>query len=105
MALGADREPSPVAVQQLAHGLAGAGVGTAVLSWQTGRPDTCRSPLPQPPGLPLGMVVAHSVRAPDELGAQGFAVHELEPHPAGWVGFGAFPQRELARLLSVLDGG
>jgi hypothetical protein len=100
--VGMAAEPAPDAVRAYAVRLAEAGARSALLSWQSGRADGCRTALPHPPALPLGAVVGPASGVLDAVRAEQRGTAEDLPGGAVWVPFGVFPYRDLARLTALL---
>jgi hypothetical protein len=102
-AIGSPAQPEAVALRLLAERLAGVGARSALMAWQAGRNDGCRSALPHPPPLPLGAMVADA-QAVSVLRESGDVRIEAVAgtSDAAWVPFGAFPHRDLTRLVTLL---
>jgi hypothetical protein len=98
--VGLPAEPPPDAVQQYVARLADLGARSALIGWQSGRGDGCRTALPHPPALPLGALLGPGSPALEAVRGD-LPVDDL-PGGAGWVGFGLFPYRDLARLTALL---
>lgn len=100
---GLPAEPTPAAVRGYVDALAEAGARSALIGWQSGRGDGCRTALPHPPALPLGALIGSGERALDAVRGGGDLPVEELPGGAGWVPFGLFPYRDLARLTALLQ--
>lgn len=100
--VGLPAEPEPDAVRAFAERLAAAGARSALLSWQSGRADGCRTALPHPPALPLGALVGPSSGVVDAVRVDPPVPVEDLPGGAVWLPFGVFPYRDLARLTTLL---
>jgi hypothetical protein len=101
--VGMPAEPPPDAVRGYVTRLADAGARSALFGWQSGRADGCRTALPHPPALPLGALLGSGSPALDAVRADGDLPIEDLPGGSGWVSFGLFPYRDLARLTALVQ--